>query len=349
MSALKVRIVDAADRARWEAFLELPHRRTLFHHWAWGEVVERVYGWKAIRFIAERDGHVVGVLPLTDFRSPIFGKALISTGFSVGGGVLAVDDEARLALERAALDAFERQGGKYLELRGGAAPEGPRWSAKTGTHVGFEKALPAKVDEILSSLAASRRGEIRRTLKWEAEGKLSFSPDSDARAFHALYARLVHTLGTPTPPAAFFVRMKEAFGDKATIALATSDGEAVAAAFCFWCDNTVAPYYIGTTEKARALKAYDYLYYSIMCSAVERGVGNFDFGRSRVDSPHARTKEFWGFVGKPQVYHVATRDGAAAPNVNPSNPKYALLSRRWTQVPAPLAHLAGPHLARHLP
>lgn len=348
MAKLRIASAEAGDRAAWDAYLARGHGCTLFHDWRWGDVVEAVYGWRPIRLTARRSGEICGVLPLTDVRSVFFGRALISMGFTVGGGVLADDDEATDALAAAALEVRARCGARYLELRGGRRPQDSAWREKSGAHVKYEKALPKRKEDILPGVPRRRRAEIRKALAFADEGRLKFRRDSDARSFHRLYARLVHELGTPTPPLRFMMRLKEAFGRSVEIASVENEGEAIASALTFWRDGSVAPYYIGASSAARELRAYDYLYYNMMCVAVERGAGNFDFGRSKVGSPHARTKEYWGFEASPVVHYVATREGAQTPNISLTNPRLAALSNAWSNLPAPVARMAGPHLARHL-
>ncbi|RZM05319.1 MAG: FemAB, partial [Sphingomonas sp.] len=79
---------DAAEVARLNAFVH-DQGGTPFHLPAWSIAVERGCRQCARYLVAERaNGAVVGVLPLTEMRSALFGRALVSTGFGVGGGVL---------------------------------------------------------------------------------------------------------------------------------------------------------------------------------------------------------------------------------------------------------------------
>ncbi|MFX8098748.1 hypothetical protein ABTK82_20685, partial [Acinetobacter baumannii] len=71
------------------------------------------------------DGSIAGLLPLTEVRSRLFGKALVSNGFAVGGGILADNPAAVAALADAGWSLAQRLHCPTLELRGGAMPEGP--------------------------------------------------------------------------------------------------------------------------------------------------------------------------------------------------------------------------------
>src|SRR5262249_5155787 len=89
-------------RQRWDAFVAAAPEATFFHRAGWREVITKSFGHRTHYFYAERSGETVGVLPLTEIRSLLFGHALISNGFSVCGGPVAVDEPARGALNASA-------------------------------------------------------------------------------------------------------------------------------------------------------------------------------------------------------------------------------------------------------
>jgi hypothetical protein len=62
---------------------------SLFHRPAWLRGVEQGTGQRARGLLMEKRGIIAGWLPLTEVHSPIFGRLLASSGFAVGGGVLA--------------------------------------------------------------------------------------------------------------------------------------------------------------------------------------------------------------------------------------------------------------------
>ncbi|MFN3520449.1 MAG: FemAB, partial [Sphingomonas sp.] len=73
---------------------------------------------------------------------------------------------------------------------------------------------------------------------------------------------------------------------------------------------------------------------------------HFDFGRSKTGTGAAAFKKNWGFEGVPLTY-ARWSDGPAR-EVNPLNPKYALMVRGWKKLPLPLATLVGPWISRGL-
>jgi FemAB-related protein (PEP-CTERM system-associated) len=343
-----VRSFQPKDTGRWIDYVAERASATLFHDHRWLEAVEEAYGYRGRHLVAERDGRIVGVLPLILVASPLLGRSLISTAFGVGGGILADDDDAIIALGREARAMGERLSVNYVELRGGPSP-GDDWIEQTGRYESFEKEMPATADKIRDWLPRNRRAEVKKSLRIDEANEDSFRLDQTVDDFYAVYSAALRNLGTPVMPKKFIRTLKEKFGDDADIALVERNGEPVAGLFSFWRRDRVMPYYIGGGEVGRNMRAYDYLYYSLMRRAVARGIRLFDFGRSKVGSTHSQTKTYWGFEAQPLTYHVALIRAKALPNVNPNNPKFARIVELWKRLPLPVANLLGPIAARNFP
>ncbi len=80
---------DPGECARIEAFVAAHPDATPFHRPAWLQAVAESTGNRALALLSERDGEIAAFLPLTEVHSPVFGRLLASSGFAVGGGVLA--------------------------------------------------------------------------------------------------------------------------------------------------------------------------------------------------------------------------------------------------------------------
>ncbi|MDZ7628781.1 MAG: FemAB family XrtA/PEP-CTERM system-associated protein [Parvularculaceae bacterium] len=336
------------DTGRWIDYVAERPAATLFHDHRWLEAVAEAYGFASFHLIAERSGKICGVLPLALAASPLLGRSLISTAFGIGGGIVADDAAAAEALGREARALGVRLRVNYVELRGGAAP-GEGWVTKEGLYESFEKEMPDDVEKIRDWLPRNRRAEVRKSLRIDEANEDSFRIDQRVDDFYNVYATALRNLGTPAMPKKFLRILKEKFGDDADIALVERNGEPVAGLFSFWRQGRVMPYYIGGGEVGRNMRAYDYLYYSLMRRAVARGVRLFDFGRSKVGSTHSATKTYWGFEPKPLVYHVALIRAKELPNVNPNNPKFTRFVQIWKRLPLPLANILGPIAARNFP
>ena len=343
----QARLGDAAQADELDRWILAHPGSTPFHRPGWILGVEAGTGQKAHMLVARSAaGAIMGVLPLTHIRSVLFGRALVSSGFAVDGGLLTTHRKAGVLLADAAWDMAGKLGCKTLELRGGEAPEGQMWQEKADAYLGFSRALAADDEAELKAVPKRHRAEIRKGL---ANG-LTFTRGDDAalRAVHYdLYARSVHRLGTPVFPRALFDAVMDAFGAQADIAIASKDGVPVSSVISLYHGDAVMPYWHGADIASRQLRSNEYLYFTLMGDARARGYRVFDFGRSKVGTGPAAWKKGWGFEGDPLSYAVRAAKGEAR-DVNPLSPKYQRKVEMWKKLPLPVANLIGPMLARGL-
>jgi len=330
---LQVREATAAEDSRIAAFVREQPDATPFHLPEWSRAVARGCGQRAHLLIAERGDAIVGLLPLTAMRSPLFGKALVSTGFGVDGGVLGEGIEALAAATRA-------MGYPSVELRGGAAPAG--WATDTTTYLGFSRPLAADDDAELLAIPRKQRAEVRKALGFDLEVVTGTRELADEH--YAIYAESVRNLGTPVFPRALFRAVRDTMD--ADILTVRHQGRAVASVLSLYFNGTVYPYWGGGTAAARGLRANDRMYFALMAHARARGCTRFDFGRSKAGTGAAAFKKNWGFEGVPRAY--ATWSEGPKREVNPLNPKYAAMVRTWQKLPLPIANLIGPWISRGL-
>jgi FemAB-related protein (PEP-CTERM system-associated) len=340
---LTVARLDAADEPAWDSFVAAHPRGTFFHRAGWRRVIGRAYGHAAPFLLARRGGEIRGVLPLVHLRSRLFGDALISTGFCVYGGVLALDGVATGALAGAAAELGRELGVGYVELRSEAA-EVPGWHVKADVYATFRRTLPEDEAENLKAVPRKKRADVRKSL---ASG-LTVQTDAEPAAFWRVYAESVHNLGTPVFPLRLVEAVRGEFGEAVEISLVRDRERPLAALVSFYFKDQVLPYYGGAVPAARPVHAYDFMYWSLMRRAIGRGARVFDFGRSKIGTGAYDYKRFWGFEPQPLHYQYRLVRAREVPDINPLNPKYRLQVEAWRRLPLPVANRLGPWLARHL-
>lgn len=322
-----------AEDARIDAFVANHPEATPFHLTAWTRAVERGCGPRGRFLVAERAGDIVGYLPLSEMRSPLFGAALVSAGFAVDGGVLGEGVEPLAAAARAI-------GYPAVELRGGPVPAG--WTVDEDTYLGFVRPLAKDEDAELLAVPRKQRAEVRKALSADLEvvtGGLALADEH-----YRVYAESVRNLGTPVFPRSLFRSVLEMMD--ADILTVRHQGRAVASVLSLYFGGTVFPYWGGGVAAARYLRANDRMYFALMTHARGRGCTHFDFGRSKTGTGPAAFKKNWGFLGTPLRY-AKWSDGPVR-EVNPQNPKYAMMVRSWKKLPLPVANLVGPWISRGL-
>lgn len=348
MAATRELIIERLDgdrqlEAGWDHFAETHAEATFFHRAGWRRVVARGYTQPAHYLLARLGREVRGILPLVEVRSRLFGHALISTGFSVYGGIVADDPEVGERLAAAAAQLAQTLGVDYVELRSGE-PVLEGWTAKSGVYATFIRDLPADPEANLKAIPRKKRADLRKALK----GDLEVTVGADVDLFHRLHAVSMRNLGTPVFPRALFEALVAEFAEAVEISAVTRGDTALAALVTFYDKDTVLPYYVGAVPAARPAHAYDLIYWSLMRRASERGITRFDFGRSKAGTGAYDYKCFWGFEPIPLSYQYKLIHGRDVPNLNPLNPRYRMMVECWRRLPLPIANTVGPWIARQL-
>jgi FemAB-related protein (PEP-CTERM system-associated) len=339
-----VEFADAQDLCRIDGFVA-EAGGTLFHRPAWLRAVEAGTGQRAAGLLAERLGVVTGWLPLTEVRSALFGKALVSSGFGVGGGIVAESSATGQALSAAVQAHAIRGGFSGIELRGGAIPDS--WQAWSDKHCGFERALASDDEAELLAIPRKARAEVRKGLGFGHRITVGRSA-ADLAAHYACYSASVRNLGTPVFPKRLFAAMLEAFPDSADILTVWQGETPLASVLSFYHDGAVLPFWGGGVFAARGARANEVMYFELMLHARQQGMTRFDFGRSKTGSGPYSFKKNWGFDPVPLNYGAWTAPGAPPRNIDPNDASYSRKIELWKKLPLPVANTLGPWIARGL-
>ena len=344
-AAREIRVVplSSAGAADWDHFVELAPNATFFHRAGWKEVIQRSFGHRCYFLQATLEGRTTGVLPLVHLRSRLFGNALISNAYGVYGGPVASDEGSLGALNQAAVGLAAKLGVDYLEYRL-RSPSVLPWVRNSRLYATFRKRLAPDPETTLNAVPRKRRAMLRKA---KALG-LKSEVDSDIRRFYRVYSRRVRDLGTPVYPASYFRTLLEVFGPDSEVLTVVRRGRPLSSVIAFHWRDEVLPYYGGGLEEARHCAANDFMYWEVMRRACERGARVFDFGRSKIGTGAFAYKRIWGFEPEPLHHEYLLLRTREMPNLNPLNPKYAVLIAVWRRLPLFVANALGPGISRGL-
>jgi FemAB-related protein (PEP-CTERM system-associated) len=329
----------------WDAFVRAHPLGSCFQLDAWRRVVRDSLGHR-LQCLAARDdtGKLIGVLPLAEMKSALFGHTLTSLPGGVEGGLLAHDAETAKALAAAAVELGRANKVSHVELRHKQS-QCPDWAQHNSLYFSFRKMIPATPEEALLAIPRKQRAEVRKGI---AAG-CSFAIDATSDNFYAMYADNVHRHGTPGFSKKHFDTIAQSFGQDCEFAIVRdANGAPVSGVMSLYFGDTVFPYYAGDFAHARDISANDFKYYQLMVHAYSRGARWFDFGRSKLDTGPYKFKKYWGFEPIPYEYEFALLNRSEIPQVNPSNPKYAKVIAMWRRLPRSVVNRLGHPLARHL-
>lgn len=340
--ALLVQPLQPQDAERWDAFVAACPQATFFHRAGWQAVIERAFGHRTWFLYAQADGRIEGVLPLAEIKSRLFGHSLSSLPFCVYGGIAAISESAREALDKAAQRLAAELKVGYLEYRA-LEPRHPDWHGKD-LYVTFRKEIAQEQEKNLLAIPKKQRAMVRKGIK----AGLQSMVDGDVERFFLAYSSSVHRLGTPVFAKRFFRLLKEIFAEDCEILTIVKDQRVISSVLSFYFRDEVLPYYGGGTAEARALAGNDFMYWELMRRAGERGCRIFDFGRSKRGTGSYDFKKNWGFEPQPLHYEYQLHRAQAVPDNNPLNPKYRLFIKLWQRLPLPVANAIGPHIVKNL-
>ena len=321
---------DAAERARIDAFVRAHPDATPFHLPGWSVAVARGCGQTAHYLVAERaDGAIVGVLPLTEMRSPLFGTALVSAGFAVDGGILADDATRSRALADAAWALAEQLGCPASNCAAAPAP-GAGWHRRRRRPISASRAIwrPTTRPNCSRSRASSApRCASRSTTTCEVA--IGNAPSD--RAMH--YARLCRSRSATSArrsfPRALFREVLDEFGDRRRHPdRPPSTARAVASVLSLYLQRHRLSL-LGRRHARRAGAARqrpDVFRADAPCARARLHALRF----RPVEGGHrgGGVQEELGLRGRAAApMHKRVADGATPREVNPLDPKYALQGR----------------------
>ena len=339
---VKIHLLSDCDAARWDAYVMGHPDATFFHRAGWQRVIEQAFGHRTHFLFAEQHGNVVGVLPLAQIKSRLFGHSLSSLPFCAYGGIIANDAQVFAVLDHAAQALATRLNAGALEYRNLHAQHS-NWPSKD-LYVTFRKPIDPDVEANMNAIPRKQRAMVRKGIKAGLTGEI----DSDTRRFFAAYSASVHRLGTPVFSRRYFRVLKEVFGEDCEVLTITLEGQVIASVLSFYFRDEVLPYYGGGVDAARAVAGNDFMYWELMRRACERGLKVFDFGRSKRGTGSYDFKKNWGFEAAPLHYEYFLVADREVPEINPLNPKYSLFIKAWKRMPLAMANVIGPHIVKNL-
>ena len=337
---------DRSHAQEWDAFVATTPGASLYHRWAFKPLIEEVFGHR-VPYIAARDQsqNIVGVLPMVELSSPMFGHFLVSMPYFNYGGVLVIHDEAEQALITHARQYLAQGTAEHLELRHTHTLQGlPEKTQK----VSMIRELPPTSNQLFDEVGSKVRAQIRKS---DRQGlAIRFGGHELLDDFYRVFARNMRDLGTPVYSKRFFsallqCELKEFF----TLGVVYSENKAVSCCFLCQQENVMEIPWASTLREANSLNANMFMYWQVLQRAINEGCDYFDFGRSSIDAGTYKFKKQWGAKPYQLYWHYVLKEGGALPELNPNNPKFQLLIAIWQRFPVWLTRLIGPPVVKYLP
>lgn len=343
IESASVSLADASDAADWDAFVRAHPDGTLYHRFAWRDIIEGAFGHPSYYLMARRGGRPCGVLPVVRVSSRLFGRYLVSVPFVDYGGVLAEDDYVARALLATADTIMREERCRWLELRhrGRHFPE----LAVVSHRAAMIADLPPDSDRLWQSIDRKARNQVRKAEQNGIEvhsGGIEFVDE-----FYRVFSRNMRDLGTPVYPRRLFVEALTRFGPDARVFLARG-GAVLAAGITLAHQGVTTMPWASSLKEARPLCANVLLYWRALQDAIANGASKFDFGRSRPEGGTYHFKQQWGARSTPLAWECRLNAGQHLVDHSPDNPRFRIAITVWQHLPVGMTNLVGPRVVRGL-
>lgn len=335
-----IRVGECGRRTEWEAYVD--RRGGLFHRWDWSSVFD-VYRLPLLRLAAYRGDRIVGILPLVQQRSRLFGTQWVSLPWFDAAGIVADEASASAALVREASSVAGARAGDTLQFRQSSEE---RFSPHCRTDkVLMRLRLPGSAEQLWDGLKAKVRNQVRKAEKEGLDvrdGGPELLPE-----FFDVYSRNMRDLGSPSHSLAFFAAICAAFAGDVTIWSVRHSGRAIGAGFTMRNGPVLEIPWASSLREFGSLCVNHAMYWKILEAACGAGFEWFHFGRSTVDSGTYHFKRQWGAEAAP-LYWYYLGDERAAAGVSDPGERFSLARRAWTRLPLCVSRRLGPRLISKL-
>jgi len=330
----------------WNEFVDQHPEGKLYHKADWNQMIERTFGHRINYITMRRAGQIIGVLPLTDFKSLLFGHIAVSLPYINYGGLLLEDETNPKALFDYLETFRDSQNYKSIELR---QEKSLNTDAQCKQHkVTFFLDLPEDADALLKSFKAKLRSQIRRPTKDGMHAKTGSVELLDD--FYHVFTINMRDLGTPPLPRRFFKNILETFPDEARIvSVYTKDDQPAAASFLIKYGETMEIPWASSLREFNRSSPNMLLYWESLKLSIEMNCRRFDFGRCSPDSGTYRFKRQWGASESPLYWYYVLPKAETLPQMNPKNSKFDLFIKVWQKMPLSFTNSIGPLVIKHIP
>lgn len=332
--------------AAWDRFVKNHPAVTPYHFMNIRRFIEKTYGHTThYCYVSSADGEILGVLPLVQLSSKLFGNFVVSVPYFNYGGLLANSQEAATRLVAAANEWRQSMGASHIELRHlqDSELELPQRLDK----VTFLLPLPPTTELLWQTFRPKLRAQIRRAEREDPEVMIG-GPEL-LGPFYDVFACNMRDLGTPVYGKDFFLNLLQHLGESARLVVVKLNGKPAGCAFLMGYAEQMEIPWASTLREFNTTGINMFMYWKVLEFAISQGYKVFDFGRCSKDSGTYKFKEQWGAQPIPMHWDYCLPPGESLPELNPNNPKFKLLIAVWQRLPVWLTRLIGPHIVKSLP
>jgi CelD/BcsL family acetyltransferase involved in cellulose biosynthesis len=272
--------------SRWGQFVETQPLASVFHTRGWLDAIRRTYSYEPVVYTTSPPDEPLenGVL-LCCVRSWLTGRRMVGVPFADHCEPLVDGPLARDAIFSALQQAVEGGAWKYVEFRSLR----PDFFAVPGLRP-LDSFCFHAVDlrpPLDALFAALHKDSIRRKLRRAEREGLRYETGSSSTLLDHFYGLLVATRrrhGLPPQPAEWFQNLFACLGDRIAMHFAFRGEQPIGAIITLRHAGTLVYKYGASDARFHNLGVMPMLFWNTMMQAKERGLHDFDLGRSHTNN-----------------------------------------------------------------
>jgi FemAB-related protein (PEP-CTERM system-associated) len=350
---IDVKQLTRSDQQIWDDYVNTSTKTTPYHRFAWGQAVERSYGFETLYVGAFHENKLIGVMPLIRMGMPFRQKSLVSLPYCDGAGAVADTQEALSALIAFATNDLTKGTQEPVELRHADTTTVEPETLVDGQKVRMLLSLAASPDEQMANFKSKLRSQIRKAEKNGLTSKIIVYNDTGSFAqhldeFYQVIAGNMRLLGSPVHSKAWFMSVLREYADNAYIVMVYKEKIVVGGGIVLLNNNTASIPWASTNAEYNRLAPNMLLYWAVLNEAITKGAHVFDFGRSTVNEGTYNFKKQWG--SQPAPLHWATyKNGVQQDVLDIGKSKLReLVEQIWRKLPLSLVNFVGPRIRKFI-
>jgi FemAB-related protein (PEP-CTERM system-associated) len=358
---------SSSDIHLYQQFVDAHNDANAYHNMAWGKAVEKAYGFDSLYFGLKQNGEITAVMPAVLMKTLKGKKLICSLPYCDLGGILALSNEASSALKNAVVDYALKHACEFefrdtitetmtnnANISENSSPEatGDKASGENiadGTKVRMIYSLLDDVDAQMKSFKPKLRSQIKKASKNGVKARVVAKPSaSDIDKFYEVFATNMRDLGSPVHAKDWFTQIFASYDEQAFLVLVDIDDKCIGGGIVIHTQHKAVIPWASTLRSHNKLAPNMLLYWEVLAQVIERGIRNFDFGRSGYNEGTYRFKKQWGALPVALQWESLVDDKLQAEKTSDKSALRAKIENIWQKMPLGVTTAIGPKIRKYI-
>lgn len=335
------------DLIEYQSFVNTSENASPYHNCAWGQAVKDAYGFDMYYFGLRSEQQLVAVMPAVLMRSLKGKRVLCSLPYCDMGGVLATDEQSAerllaLVVEHASENNYQ------FEYRATLAQQ-EELDVPDGAKVRMLFSLLSSAEEQLASFKPKLRSQIKKASKNGVTSRVIKTPTAhEIDQFYSVFAVNMRDLGSPVHAKGWFTEIFKHYENNAFLVLVDVEDKCVGGGIVIHNQTRAVIPWASTLRDYNKLAPNMLLYWEVLSEVINRGINQFDFGRSGFNEGTYRFKKQWGAEPVLLQWQSLNNGKLAVEEQSTKSNMRAKVEKTWQSLPLSMTTFVGPKLRKYI-